>query len=160
MSLLKRRGELLEKAQKKVADDGYVFKKGCSHSKVYGEPDSPSKPKRPKYDEEAREGCIEAIEEELKDISQLLVYKEKSIFQTESAQIYKLCEKLRSRTIRNSRESESSDIDSGPMSSMTNSFKSTRNNANKSCDSGKQRLAGNVYTSLFRGVFERLHHGT
>lgn len=147
VSLLKRRGELLEKARKKVADDGYVFKKGRSRSKVYGQPDSPSKPKRPKYDEEAREGRIEAIEEELKDISRLLAYKEKSISQAESARNYKLCEKLtedlmalkskrrdlevekrlferknkraRRRAIRKSRESESSDIDSGPMSSRS-----------------------------------------
>lgn len=30
VGLLDRRGELLQKARKKVADDGYVFKKGQS----------------------------------------------------------------------------------------------------------------------------------
>jgi len=147
LSLLKRRGDLLEMARKKVAEDGYVFKKGHSRSKLYGQSDSPSKPKRCKYDEEAREGRIEAIGEELKDISRLLAYKEKSLSQAESARNYKLCEKVtedlmalkskkrdlevekrvfedkrkqaRRRAIRKSRESESSDIDSGPMSSRS-----------------------------------------
>ena len=44
------RGELLEKARKKVADDGYCFKKGKSRSKIYGSSDDSectSAPKRP-----------------------------------------------------------------------------------------------------------------
>jgi len=40
-------------ARKKVAADGYVFKKGLSRSKVYGQSDVASTPKRPKYDKEA-----------------------------------------------------------------------------------------------------------
>lgn len=55
VTLLKRRGELLEKARKKVAEDGYCFRKGRSRSKVYGDPDTSSTPKRPKFDKEMRE---------------------------------------------------------------------------------------------------------
>ena len=66
-------------ARKKVADDGYVFKKGHSQSKIYGQSDILSAPKRPKYDKEAREEHIVATGEELSDISRLLAYKEKSL---------------------------------------------------------------------------------
>ena len=46
-SLVRKRGELLEMARKKVADDGYCFKKGKSRSKVYGSGDAePTVPKR------------------------------------------------------------------------------------------------------------------
>ncbi len=62
LSLLKRRGELLELSRKKV----YVFKKGHSRSKVYGESDLPSAPKRPKLAKEAREERIAAMSEELR----------------------------------------------------------------------------------------------
>ena len=54
VSLLDRRGELLKNARKKVADDGYVFKKGHSRSKVYGVPGTASTPKRPKCDKDMR----------------------------------------------------------------------------------------------------------
>ena len=144
LSLLKRRGELLQMARKKVADDGYIFKKGHSRSKVYGQSDVASAPKRPKYDKEAREERIGAIDEELSDISRLLAYKEKSLCQAESARNYKLCEKVteelmalkskrrdlsvekrlfeqkrkraRRREVRIRKNSESSDIDTGPAS--------------------------------------------
>ena len=72
-------------ARKKVADDGYVFKKGHSRSKIYGQSDILSAPKRPKYDKEAREEHIVATGEELSDISRLLAYKEKSLCQAENA---------------------------------------------------------------------------
>ena len=38
---------------RKVGADGYFFKKGHSRSKVYGQSDVASTPKRPKYDKEA-----------------------------------------------------------------------------------------------------------
>lgn len=81
-------------ARKKVADDGYVFKKGHSRSKIYGQSDIPSAPKRPKYDKEAREERIVVTGEELSDISRLLAYNEKSLCQAENARNYKLCEKV------------------------------------------------------------------
>ena len=55
VNLLDKRGELLQKARKKAADDGYVFKKGCSRSKHYGTHDTASKPKRPKCKKDMRE---------------------------------------------------------------------------------------------------------
>ena len=147
LSLLKRRGELLELSRKKVADDGYVFKKGLSRSKAYGESDTLSTPKRPKFDKEAREERITALSEELKDTARLLAYKEKSISQAESARNYKLCEKItedlmalksrrrelqaenslferkgkraRRREIRMRIDSESSDMETGPVSSRS-----------------------------------------
>ena len=54
VSLLDKRGELLQLARKKVADDGYVFKKGHSLSKVYGISQHESTPKQPKYSQEMR----------------------------------------------------------------------------------------------------------
>ena len=56
VTLLKRRGDILEKARKKVADDGNCFRKGHSQSTVYGdgEPGNSSTPKRPKFDKEMR----------------------------------------------------------------------------------------------------------
>ncbi len=54
-NLLRKRGDLLEKARKKVADDGYGFKKECSRSKLYGHSGTSSTPKRPKVDKEMRE---------------------------------------------------------------------------------------------------------
>ena len=71
VSLLDRRGELLQRARKKVADDGYVFKKGRSQSKQYGQ-DTASTPKRPKCDKDMREEQLQAIEEEMKDIIRML----------------------------------------------------------------------------------------
>ena len=61
---------------------GYVFKKGQSWSKIYGQSDIP---KIPKYDTKAREERIVTIGEELSDISWLLAYKEKSHCQAENA---------------------------------------------------------------------------
>ena len=58
VSLLDKRGKLLQLARKKVADDGYVFKKGHSLSKVYGISQHESTPKRPKYSQEMRENRI------------------------------------------------------------------------------------------------------
>ena len=55
VSLLNKRGELLELARKRVADEGYIFKKGRSRSKLYGDSEAETTPKRPKYDKEMRE---------------------------------------------------------------------------------------------------------
>ncbi len=50
-SLLKKRGDLLALARQKVADSGYVFKKGTSRLKAYRAPT----PKRPRYDKIMRD---------------------------------------------------------------------------------------------------------
>ena len=94
VSLLDKRGELLQKARKKVADDGYVFKKGRSRSKHYGMHDIASIPKRPKCDKDMREECLQAIEEEMNDIARMLQFKEKRLSQAEAGRNYKVCEQL------------------------------------------------------------------
>ena len=91
VSLLNRRGELLQIARQK-ASENYVFKKGRSQSKVYCSPDSA--PKRPKYDKESREDRVKAIEEEVQDISRILWFKEKRHSQAEAARNYRTCEQL------------------------------------------------------------------
>ena len=70
--LLNCRGKLLQLARKKVADDGYVFKKGHSLSKLYGIPQNECAPKRPKYSQGMREGRIEAISGELCNIARTI----------------------------------------------------------------------------------------
>ena len=92
--LLDNRGKLLQLARKKVADDGYIFKKGHSRSKEYGIPQDESAPKRPKYTQEMRECRIEAIGDELRDIVHIIQFKEKRLMQAEAAKKYAMCEQL------------------------------------------------------------------
>ena len=73
MSLSNRRGALLQLSRKKVAEDGYIFIKGHSRSKVYGQSDDTSTPRRAKYDEEER---LKNIEEELADITRMLHFRD------------------------------------------------------------------------------------
>lgn len=94
VSLLNRRNALLELARKKVAEDGYVFKKGHSRSKVYGQATSSSTAKRTKYDEQMREERLQNIEEELLDISRMLEFKGKRLSQYEAAKNYRSCEQV------------------------------------------------------------------
>ena len=94
ISLISRRGDLLEKARKRVADEGYNFKKGFFRSKVYGISETPSTAKRPKYDKEMREERMKSIEEELQDITRLLQFKEKRLAQAESSKSNKSCEQV------------------------------------------------------------------
>ena len=94
VSLLDRRGELLQKARRKVADDGYVFKKGRSRSKHYGIHDAASTPKRPKCDKEMREERLQTIEDEMSDIARMVRFKEKRLSQAEAGRNYKVCEQL------------------------------------------------------------------
>ena len=94
ISLINRRGDLLEKARKRVADEGYNFKKGFSRSKVYGRIETSSTAKRPKYEKEMRDERMKSIEEELQDITRLMQFKEKRLTQAESSKSYKLCEQV------------------------------------------------------------------
>ena len=68
--LIRKRNDLLNMARKKVADSGYVFKKGKSRSKLYGkgldsESSESSTPKRPKLDKTLRDEKIKQLEESL-----------------------------------------------------------------------------------------------
>ena len=78
-TLLRTHGELLEKARKKVADDGYCFRKGRSRSKVYGDEGTSSTPKRPKFDKEMRGERIKQIQDDVNDLNQVLAFKEKRL---------------------------------------------------------------------------------
>ena len=94
-SLVRKRGELLEMARKKVADDGYCFKKGESRSKVYGSGDAePTVPKRLKLDQNIREERVKELEEDIAEISSHISFKEKRRTQAEIARNYKLCDDL------------------------------------------------------------------
>lgn len=94
-SLVRKRGELLEKARQKVADDGYCFKKGKSRSKVYGVRDAePAVSKRPKLDQRVREERIKELEEDIADVNSHIVFKEKRRTQAEGARNYKVCDEL------------------------------------------------------------------
>lgn len=94
VSLLNRRGTLLQLSRKKVAEDGYSFRKGHSRSKVYGLAESSCQVKRPKFDEAMRDERLQSIEEELCDISRILQYKEKRLSQHEASKNYRLCEQV------------------------------------------------------------------
>ena len=91
-----KRGDLLEMARKKVAEDGFLFKKGKSRSKVYGTEATSSERalKRPKLDEGMRQQRLSEIEENLERLSRQVCIKEKRITQAESVRNYKLCDDL------------------------------------------------------------------
>lgn len=94
VKLLDNRGLLLELSRKKVADEGYVFKKCHSRSKVYGDSRAENPSKRPKYSQEMRENRMDEIEDELADISRIMQFKKKRLSQAESAKKYSMCEQL------------------------------------------------------------------
>ena len=94
-TLLNRRGELLQQARSKVANEGYAFKKGHSRSKAYSSSQSTkSTPKRPKYDKEMREERLTTIGDKLNDVARILLFKERRLSQSEAARNYKVCEQL------------------------------------------------------------------
>ena len=92
------RGILLECARKKVCDDGFIYKKGKSRSKLYGEPSSApssdSSHRREKLNEEMRRERIGEIEEDIESIASHLAIKERRLAQAETVRNYKLCDAL------------------------------------------------------------------
>lgn len=94
VSLLNRRGELLQQARKRVAEDGYIFKKGRSRSKVYGEPDVQGTSKRPKYCQAVRDERLQVLQDELSDVVRVLHFKEKRLAQAEAGKNYRTCEQI------------------------------------------------------------------
>ena len=87
------RGELLDLARKKVADEGYNFKKGHSQSKVYGKGSSGAR-KRPKLDKDMRHQRMDELQEDIQDSTKRISLKEKRVIQAESTRNYKLCDDL------------------------------------------------------------------
>ena len=85
------RGEMLEKAHRKVADDEYWFKKGKSQSKVYGSSDdieSAFTPKQPKLNQQMREERIKELEEDLAEACSHITFKDNWCSQAEMARNY------------------------------------------------------------------------
>lgn len=103
----------MQKAQKKVTDDGYIFKKGHSWSKLYGQHNTTNTPKRPKCDKDMREDRLQAIEEELQDITRMLKFKDKRLSQAEAAWNYKTCEQVTEEIMALKAERESLMLKSG-----------------------------------------------
>lgn len=66
LSLLSRRGELLEMASRMVAEEGYNFKKGFAILKCMERTETSSAVKWPKYDKQTRDEWIKNIDKELK----------------------------------------------------------------------------------------------
>ena len=70
------RGELLEVAQKEVAES-YTFKKGKSHSKMYGSwKDKVPTPKCPKFEREMRDNRVTELNEVIVDLTKRIAIKE------------------------------------------------------------------------------------
>ena len=88
------RGELLEVAQKEVAES-YTFKKGKSRSKMYGSwKDKVPTPKRPKFEREMRDNRVTELNEVIVDLTKRIAIKESRCQQAEIARNYKLCDQL------------------------------------------------------------------
>lgn len=87
-------GELLEVAQKEVAES-YTFKKGKSRSKMYGSwKDKVPTSKRPKFDREMRDNRVTELNEVIVDLTKRIAIKESRCQQAEIARNYKLCDQL------------------------------------------------------------------
>ena len=86
----------MDKARKKVADNGYCFKKGKSRSKIYGNGDDTergSAPKQPKLYEKRRQERIKELQD-LADVASHITFKEKRRSQAEIARNYKICDEV------------------------------------------------------------------
>ncbi len=95
-SLLWNRGSLLEEARKVVNESGYVYRKGKSRSKHLNPSleTSTTAPKKRKLLTEARVKHLEAVQEDLKDVTDRLAYKVKRRQAAETVRNYKLCDEL------------------------------------------------------------------
>ena len=104
-SLLHTRQTLLERARKKVDDDGYVYKKGKSRSKQHPENESDSStstpaPKRVKVAEAVRVQRIAHIQDTIAEINREIGFKDLRIEQAKNSNQFALCEKV-TEEIRN-----------------------------------------------------------
>ena len=93
--LLSSRQVLLQYAQERVEEDGYVFKKGKSRAKRHStDKEGTSKIKRPKTTEAVRLNRIAAINDELKSLDERLMYKNKEREMASNVKQYRRCEEL------------------------------------------------------------------
>ena len=86
------RGKLLDLARQQVSGDGYIFKKGKSCSKLYGEPSPPAK--RTKISESLRSQRMVELRDEIESIDNHLRIKEKRLGQSEASQNYAQCDRF------------------------------------------------------------------
>ena len=86
------RGKLLDLARQQVSGDGYIFKKGKSRSKLYGEPSPPAK--RTKISESLRSQRMVELRDEIESIDNHLRIKEKRLGQSEASQNYAQCDRF------------------------------------------------------------------
>ncbi len=94
-TLLQSRGELLVAARSKVDSSGYTYVKGKSRSKHACPEDRPSStPKRRKTTDSVRLQRLSEIDEDVKDLSDTLMYKEKRREQASNLHNYKTCDDL------------------------------------------------------------------
>lgn len=86
---------LLQYAQERVEEDGYVFKKGKSRTKRHSrDKEGTSKIKRPKTTEAVRLNRISAINDELKSLDERLMYKNKEREMASNVRQYRRCEEI------------------------------------------------------------------
>ena len=93
-SLLCRRGHLLAQARSKVAEKGYTFVKGKSRSKRLASPDNAPRATRAKISADIRGKRILALEEDIANIDEQLLFKEKRRQQAEGIRNYKVCDQI------------------------------------------------------------------
>lgn len=92
-SLLITRKQLMDLAKDKVYESGFMFKKGKSRAKRFVGECSETKI-RPKMDSEMRKSRLLEVSEDLKQVNQQILFKEKRRDQAETIRDYKLCDTL------------------------------------------------------------------
>lgn len=94
-NLLNDRKVLLEASRKKLDEGGYVYKKGKSHSKQLSSDESrPCANKRTKVNKDFRLPRIAQLQEEIKDKTEQIEYKELRRDGAKSIHNYKECDKV------------------------------------------------------------------
>lgn len=91
-TMLRNRARLLE-AAREVVDSTYTFKKGKSRSKKFMT-SGPAPAKRRKLNKEYREHRMKELEDELKNVSERIAYKEKRREACEGVRNYKTCDEI------------------------------------------------------------------
>ena len=97
----------MDKAKKRVIEDGYVFAKGKSRSK-FEELESPVK-KRAKISSEERTGEIESLQENLKILNTRLMFKNQQLQKEKSMSNYKQCNQISAEILEVRKEKKSVD---------------------------------------------------
>ena len=94
---LLQKSVLMEEARCKIIDEGFQFLKGKSCSKKGNDSSEqpPHHPKRRKLSKDMRDERLREIEDDCKDISVRIDYKEKRIAMYENSRDYKKCDDVK-----------------------------------------------------------------